>query len=235
MRIAKFLARAGVASRRKAERLVLEGRVEVNGSVITDLATRIDPERDEVKVDGKRVVLPERVYVLFYKPRGYITALSDPFGRPTIAKFLKDLPKGTFPVGRLDRDSEGLLLLTNDGELAQRLLHPRYQVRRTYKVWLERPPRQELLKRIKEEGIEVEGRRIFPDEIKRLDAKTYLVTVHEGRKREVRKIFAAAGSRVVRLLRVRFGPLWLKGLKPGQKRHLSSEELRRLFKELELS
>ncbi|HIE33244.1 MAG TPA: rRNA pseudouridine synthase, partial [Thermodesulfobacteriaceae bacterium] len=142
VRLSKFLARAGVTSRRKAEVLIQEGKVLVNGEVITEPSFKVDPERDKVEVGGRSVKLPQKVYYRFYKPPGYLTALSDPHGRPTIAKFLKDLPPGVFPVGRLDRDSEGLLLLTNDGDLAQRLLHPRYEIPRVYRVWLTRPPRE---------------------------------------------------------------------------------------------
>ncbi len=233
MRLSRFLARAGVTSRRKAEELIRAGRVRVNGRVITDLAFRVDPEGDRVEVDGKEVNLPERVYYLFYKPRGYLTALSDPHGRPTIAEFLKGLSPGVFPVGRLDRDSEGLLLLTNDGELAQKLLHPRYEIPRVYRVWLFRPPREDLLLRILREGLEIEGRRVFPEEIRLIKRSrrecVYEVRLHEGRKREVRKIFAAAGSRVKRLVRIQFGPLRLSDLRPGEIRPLSPEERRALF------
>ncbi|QJA06348.1 rRNA pseudouridine synthase [Thermosulfurimonas marina] len=232
MRLARFLARAGVTSRRKAEDLVRSGRVKVNGQVVTDLSFRVDPERDRVEVDGQEVRLPEKVYYLFHKPRGYLTALSDPHGRPTLAEFLGGLPPGVFPVGRLDRDSEGLLLLTNDGELAQRLLHPRYAIPRVYRVWLTRPPREDLLERIRREGLEIEGRRVFPDEVRLVKRSrrecVYEVRLHEGRKREVRRIFAAAGSRVKRLVRVAFGPLKLGDLPPGKMRPLTSWELRAL-------
>ncbi len=234
MRLAKFLARAGVASRRKAEALIQSGRVKVNGETITEVATLVDPERDQVEVDGHEVRLPERVYYLFYKPPGYLTALSDPHGRPTIAKFLRDLPPGVFPVGRLDKDSEGLLLLTNDGDLAQKLLHPRYEIPRLYRVWLARPPREDLLERILREGLEIEGRRVFPDEIRLIRRSrretVYEVKLHEGRKREVRKIFAAAGSRVRRLVRIQFGPLKLGKLRPGEIRPLTEAERRALFR-----
>ncbi|MBX6423778.1 pseudouridine synthase [Thermosulfurimonas sp. F29] len=234
MRLAKFMARAGVASRRKAEEMIRAGRVKVNGRVVTEVATRVDPERDRVEVDGRAVRLPEKVYYVFYKPRGYITALSDPHGRPTIAKFLRGLPSGVFPVGRLDRDSEGLLLLTNDGDLAQRLLHPRFEIPRVYRVWLVRPPREELLLRILREGLEIEGRRVFPDEIRPLRRNrrecVYEIRLHEGRKREVRRIFAAAGTLVKRLVRIRFGPLTLGNLRPGEIRPLRPDELSALRK-----
>ena len=234
MRLSKFLARAGVTSRRKAERLVREGKVLVNGRIVLEPAFRIAPERDRVEVEGRAVTPPPRVYYRFYKPRGYLTALSDPYGRPTIASFLRVLPPGVFPVGRLDRDSEGLLLLTNDGDLAQRLLHPRYAIPRVYKVWLTRPLREDLLARILREGLEVEGRLVFPDEV-RLIRRTrreiiYEVRLHEGRKREVRRIFAAAGSRVKRLVRIRFGPLTLGNLRPGEVRPLTFKELEELFR-----
>ena len=234
VRLSKFLARAGVTSRRKAERLVREGKVLVNGRIVLEPAFRIAPERDRVEVEGRVVTPPPRVYYRFYKPRGYLTALSDPYGRPTIARFLRVLPPGVFPVGRLDRDSEGLLLLTNDGDLAQRLLHPRYAIPRVYRVWLTRPPREDLLARLLREGLEVEGRLVFPDEV-RLIRRTrreiiYEVRLHEGRKREVRRIFAAAGTRVKRLVRIRFGPLTLGNLRPGEVRPLTFKELEELFR-----
>ncbi len=233
MRLAKFLARAGVTSRRKAEDLIRAGRVRVNGQVVTELGFKVDPERDRVEVDQRRVRLPSRVYYRFYKPRGYLTSLKDPHGRPTIATFLKALPAGVFPVGRLDRDSEGLLLLTNDGDLAQRLLHPRYQLLRVYRVWLSKPPREDLLRRFQKEGLEIEGRRVYPEEIKFWGRRgrewVYQVKLREGRKREVRRIFAAAGSRVKRLVRIQFGPLRLGDLKPGEIRPLKPKELEELF------
>ncbi len=234
IRLNKFLAQAGVASRRKADELIKSGRVKIDGKVVTDLGLKIDPEKQRVEVDGRPVRLEPRVYYLFYKPAGYLTALSDPHGRPTIKDFLKKIPYRVFPVGRLDKDTEGLLLLTNDGELAHRLLHPKHGIMRVYQAKVKGHPQEILLKRLLEEGIEVEGRRIWPKAIKWLgktkETSTFEVTVGEGRKREVRKLFAAIGHPVIKLKRTKFGPLSLAGLRIGEIRPLSSKELKALKK-----
>lgn len=234
VRLNKFLAEAGVASRRKAEELIRAGRVKVDGRIVRELGTKIDPYRQRVEVDGHPLHPPPKVYYLFYKPTGYLTALSDPYGRPTIKDFLKGLPFRVFPVGRLDKDTEGLLLLTNDGELAHRLLHPRHGVLRVYHAWVRGHPEERALRRLLKEGIEVEGRRVFPKAIRRLSkdrqSTTFEVVVGEGRKREVRKLFAAIGHPVFRLKRVKFGPLSLTNLRPGEIRPLSLKELRALKK-----
>ncbi len=238
IRLNKYLAESGVASRRKADELIRAGRVTVDGRLVQEIGLRVDPEQQEIAVDGKVVRPAPKVYYLFYKPRGYLTALSDPHGRPTIAEFLKKLPRRVFPVGRLDADTEGLLLLTNDGELAHRLLHPRYGIKRLYEATVKGHPSAGAIKRLLEEGVEVEGRRVFPKSI-RLKGKgphttTYEVVVGEGRKREVRKLFAAIGHPVRKLKRLAFGPLVLRGLRPGEIRPLTLKELRALKQAVKL-
>ncbi len=234
IRLNKFLAQAGITSRRKADELIRKGCVRVDGKVVLEPGLRVNPAIQKVEVEGKPVRLPPPVYYLFYKPAGYLTALSDPHGRRTIAEFLKKLPVRVFPVGRLDADTEGLLLLTNDGDLAHRLLHPRFGIKRVYHATVRGHPSPEVLKRLIREGVEVEGRRVYPKSIKILGktsrTTTLEVVVGEGRKREVRKIFASVGHPVIKLKRVAFGPLLLKGLRPGEIRPLSPKEIRVLKK-----
>ncbi|WP_028845722.1 pseudouridine synthase [Thermodesulfatator atlanticus] len=232
IRLNKFLAQAGFASRRKADELISQGRVKINGKVVSEPGVKIDPETQRIEVDGKEIKAEEPVYYLFYKPAGYLTSLSDPHGRKTIASFLQKIPYRVFPVGRLDAATEGLILLTNDGELANRLLHPRYQIKRVYHATVKGHPRKEAIDKLLKKGVEVEGKRVFPKGIKLLRqgprSTTYEVVLGEGRKREVRKIFASIGHPVIKLLRVAFGPLTLKGLRPGEIRPLSGKELRAL-------
>lgn len=232
MRLSKFLALCGFGSRRKNKELILKGKVLINGIVVRDLSYKVDPEKDKVIVDGKEVKLPPRVYYLFYKPRGYLTSLYDPHHRKTIKIFLKKLPYRVFPVGRLDKESEGLLLLTNDGDLANTLLHPKYEIKRTYLVWVNLKLDEKGIERLLMEGIEIEKKRVKPLEfslIKREESFwVYKVTVKEGIKREIRKMVSFLGGKVYRLLRVSFGPLELNNLKPGEIRLLSSKELQEL-------
>ncbi|AEH44936.1 pseudouridine synthase [Thermodesulfatator indicus DSM 15286] len=234
IRLNKFLSRAGVASRRKADELIKEGKVKVNGKVVREPGIKIDPSSQNVEVDDQLITIEEPVYYLFYKPSGYLTSLYDPHGRKTIKEFLKSLPTRVFPVGRLDAATEGLLLLTNDGELANRLLHPRYEIKRVYHATIKGHPHEKLIDRLLKEGVEVEGRRVFPKKIRLLRrsprTSTYEIVVGEGRKREVRKIFASIGHPVVHLKRVAFGPLTLGRLRPGEIRPLSPKELSQLKK-----
>ncbi len=232
-RLNKFLAEAGLASRRKVEKWIIAGRVKINGQLVKDPGFKVSTE-DKVEVDG-RIITPEpKVYFLFYKPVGYLTTLFDPHGRPTIKPFLKEIPYRVFPVGRLDFNTEGLLLLTNDGELANRLSHPRYGIIRTYHATVKGHPKDTKLRRLLQEGIEVEGKHVWPKAIKILghtsQDSTFEIVIKEGRKREVRKIFAAIGHRVIKLKRVKFGPLSLSNLKLGEIRPLSQKELRLLKK-----
>jgi pseudouridine synthase len=231
-RLQKVLAHAGVASRRASERLIVDGRVTVNGRVVTELGTRVDPEHDAIKVDGKRLQAPPRAhsYLLVHKPRGYVTTLSDPQGRPTVRELVKGVRRRVYPVGRLDLDSEGLLLLTDDGDLARDLMDPRSRVPRTYHVKVQGAPEAAVLTRLRR-GVVLDGRRTRPARVKsiRPGKNPWLeITIVEGRNRQIRRMCEAVGHRVVKLRRVRLGPLELGRMAPGDSRPLSSRELREL-------
>ncbi|MGC8763012.1 MAG: pseudouridine synthase [Acidobacteriota bacterium] len=234
MRLNQFLARCGVASRRAAEEVVRAGRVTVNGERVTELAVLVDPERDSVKVDGERVRLPDRRTVFaFYKPKEVVSTLEDPEGRPSLKAFLPKGTKGLFPVGRLDFHSEGLLLLTNDGDLGFRLLHPRFHVPKVYEVKVKGSPAPEALDRLRR-GIVLEGRRTLPVEIRRIPSRetrhTWLrVVMMEGRKNQLREMFFRIDHPVIKLKRTAMGPVRLGNLKPGQLRPLSPEEAKALW------
>ncbi len=234
-RIQKILAHCGLASRREAERLIQEGRVTVNGTVVTKLGSQADPGKDKIKVDGKLIRQPSLLYYLFHKPTGLITSMRDPQGRPSLGEWLEPLGKRgrLFPVGRLDFNSSGLLLLTNDGELAQRLTHPRYGIKRMYQVKLSACPSAQELALLRkgvrlDDGITASARvRV----LKALKKNAWVeVEIHEGRYREVRRMFQALGYFVEKLIRVRFGPLQLGSLPPGEIRPLSPEEIKALKK-----
>ena len=231
-RLSKILAEAGLASRRGSERLIAEGRVTVNGQAVTTQGTSAHPGRDRILVDGRPLpgVEPKR-YVLLNKPRGYLTTRSDPRGRPVVLDLVKHERARLFPVGRLDLDAEGLLLLTNDGALAQRLLHPRFGIERVYEVEVEGRVTDGELPRW-ERGVTLTDGPAKPREVRllrRTSETTWLRLVFaEGRYREVKRFCKALGHRVVRLRRVRFGPLGLGDLAPGVARPLTREEIARL-------
>jgi len=234
IRLQKALARAGVASRRASEELIDAGLVEVNGRVVTEQGTRVDPARDVIKVDGKRIPpVSDHVYLVANKPRGVVSTMDDPHGRPTLAGLLQGRARqGVFHVGRLDAETEGLILLTNDGEFAQRMTHPSYEVSKTYLAEvagvLERP----TLRRLRA-GVTLDDGPITPDEVRVVQAlpgKTLVrVRLHSGRNRIVRRMFEAVGHPVQRLTRTAIGPVRLQGLHPGQVRDLTGEELGGLF------
>jgi len=231
-RLNKYLAQHGIASRRKADRLIKEGRVAVNGRVVHDLGIKIDGEKDRVVVDGKKVGSGgEHLYFLLNKPKGFLVTLSDPLGRATIRNLIPSLPKGINPVGRLDKDSEGCLLLTNDGELAFRLMHPRYEVPKIYIVHVKGKVTAPEIAKV-EKGIFLEGRKTAPARIAALESRPQMsvlrVRIHEGRKREVRQMFASVGHDVVRLKRVSFAGLRLENLPVGKWRPLGKDEILRL-------
>jgi len=235
-RLQKILSAAGVASRRLSEELIAQRRVQVNGQTVTALGTKADPEVDEIKVDGRRVrAVTRRRYILLYKPRGYITTRSDPQGRPTVMDLLKGVHEYVYPIGRLDYDSEGLLLLTNDGELAARLTHPRHEVDKVYEARVRGVPDPHVLERL-EKGVTIDGRRTAPARVRvsepqqRPSGEQTVVelTIHEGRQRQVRKMFEAVGHPVVRLRRVRFGPIEDPDIPAGHWRELTPQELARL-------
>ncbi len=233
VRLNKYLAHAGVFSRREADRAIGEGRVAVNGRVVDELGTRIDAARDRVVVDGRPVRPGEEgpAYILLYKPRGYVVTVKDPLGRPTVMDLLPRLPVRVYPVGRLDAASEGALLLTNDGETALRLTHPRFGVDKTYEVRVDGAVPEEDLDKLRK-GIFLEGRRTAPARVhvmRRGRGWTLVqVVIHEGRKREIRKMFESLGFAVAGLVRVRFDGLTLEGLKPGQWRYLKRAEIEAL-------
>lgn len=231
MRLQAFLARAGVASRRKAEELILKGLVRVNGEV-AHLGQKVGPD-DLVEVAGRRVEWPrERLVLALHKPRGYTTTRSDPHARRTVFELLPQVP-GLQAVGRLDRESEGLLLFTNDGELLFRLTHPRYGVRKVYRVWTERGALPEAVCRKLVEGVALEDGPARALACRPAPGGAIL-TLGEGRKREVRRMLQAVGYPVKRLLRLQVGPIRLGNLPPGKWRRLSEEEVAALLRETQV-
>jgi 23S rRNA pseudouridine2605 synthase len=220
VRLNAYLARAGVASRRRADELIKAGRVTVNGrpGALNDFVSR----RDVVAVDGRRVAAQDLAYVLLHKPPGVVTTARDPRGRPTVVDLVPH-PARIVPVGRLDADTTGALLLTNDGELAHRLAHPRYEVDKVYEVEVEGDPGAEALRRLAE-GVELEDGRTAPAEVRRLGPSRLELTIHEGRKHQVKRMLEAVGHPVRRLHRSRYAGLGLAGLEPGGWRELSGEE-----------
>jgi len=234
VRLQKILSQAGIASRRAAERLIAEGRVTINGRTVAEMGTKADAEADDIRVDGRRVKSAERRrYILLYKPGGYVTTRSDPERRRTVLDLLAGIREYVYPVGRLDYDSEGLLLLTNDGDLAARLTHPRHGVERTYEARVAGMPDDEALERLRT-GIPLDGRRTRPAVVMLLNAGRrepegfVRMTIREGRNRQVRRMLEAVGHPVRSLKRTRFGPVSDRRLKAGQWRELTADELRRL-------
>jgi len=225
-RLQKVLARAGWGSRRHCEDLIEARRVTVNGEVAV-LGRRVDPESDLVEIDGAPVgVRPGLVYYLLNKPVGVVTTMSDPQGRRTVADLVPDEPR-VFPVGRLDADTEGLLLLTNDGELAHRLAHPSFGVEKEYLAHVEGTLSPGSLRQLRE-GVDLDDGPTAPATVSQPDPGVVRIAIHEGRNRQVRRMCEAVGNPVRRLVRVRIGPLTDRNLKPGRWRHLTMDELRRL-------
>ena len=225
-RLQKILSARGVASRRTAEKMIEEGRITVNG-IIAGLGQTADPEIDEILLDGRP--LPsgnEYVYILLHKPRGYVTTLSDEKGRKTAAQLVADCGTRVYPVGRLDMDSEGLLLFTNDGEFANRLMHPKHEVQKTYLTWVEGFTESSLEKL--KQPITLDGYRISAAKVRVVKPGLLEITIHEGRNRQVRRMCDAAGMRVTRLKRIREGNLSLGDLPLGRWRYLTEEEVKRL-------
>ncbi|MEW5803292.1 MAG: pseudouridine synthase [bacterium] len=235
MRLQKVLAQAGLGSRRKCEQLILDGDVRINGKIVTELGTKVNLEEDDVSYRGKKLPPPAKVpkiYILLYKPRGYITSLHDEQDRPTVMKLLPRMAHRVFPVGRLDYNTEGLLLLTNDGELSNALTHPKHQVPRGYLVKVRGVLKEEEVVHQLKKGIYHGRDRITADSVsltKTTQRNSWLsVVVHEGKNREIRRMFEALGHPVLKLKRTRFAFLSLKGLQPGESRFLSLDEVERL-------
>lgn len=239
-RLQKILSAAGIASRRAAESYITEGRVSVNGKTVTELGSKADPDADDIRVDGRRLKLASRkIYLLLYKPRGYIASRSDPQRRPTVIDLLTKggVREYVYPVGRLDYDSEGLLLLTSDGDLAARLTHPSHEVEREYEVKVLGVPDEHDLDRLSK-GIVIDGRRTLPADVKVLkviegksaEHALLSIVVKEGRNRQVRNMCEAIGHPVDRLKRVRIGPITDDRIRPGEFRELDAREVSALKK-----
>lgn len=233
-RLQKVLAAAGIGSRRQCEELIRTGRVEVDCRVVTELGVRVDPRRQEIRVDGQVVRQPARLYVAVHKPEGVVCTHRDPAGRPRVIDLVPTAEnQRLFPVGRLDLHSEGLILLTNDGELANRLAHPRYGVEKTYRAVVAGSPSQEVLDRLLRGVHLAEGvARASRIAVKRRLARSTIleITLREGKNREIRRIFAGVGHKVLRLLRLSVGPVRLGKLRPGQWRPLTPQEITALRK-----
>jgi 23S rRNA pseudouridine2605 synthase len=235
-RLQKILAEMGITSRRKAEGLILEGRVTVNGRIAT-IGMKADPARDHIKVGGKLLIKPEpRVYLMFNKPRGVVTSLYDPEGRPTVKDFLKGIKYRVFPVGRLDYDSEGLLLLTNDGDFAHAVLHPSKKISKTYFVKVKGVIENEKIERLRA-GIKLADGITAPAKAKRIrktENNSWLeITIHEGKKRQIRRMLEKIGHPVLKLKRIRIDGLEMGKLESGAYRYLTFEELNKIKMEVE--
>ncbi len=239
IRIQKLIASRGLTSRRKAEELIVEGRVKVNGEVIYDLGLKIDPSKDIITVDDKPLPEPQpKIYIMLNKPRFCVTTLKDPQGRPTIRDFLKGVKERVFPVGRLDFDSEGLLLLTNDGPLTHRLIHPSFGVPKEYLVLVKGHPGKWFFKKWRE-GVYLEEGKTSPAEVevvKRERTRTWLrVIIHQGWYRQIKRMGQVTGHPVYRIKRIGYGPLKLGDLKAGEFRYLSKEEVKSLYETVGMS
>jgi len=234
-RLQKILSQAGVASRRASEQLMLEGRVTVNGTTVRELGTKADAASDDIRVDGRRITIPERHrYLLLNKPRGYVTTRSDPQRRPTVIDLLAGVRDYVYPVGRLDYETEGLLILTNDGDLAARLTHPRHGVARVYEAKVLGVPDAHDLDRLAR-GVTVEGQRMTATSVRVLPSRndrhaTLQITIHEGRNRQVRNMLEAIGHPVDQLTRIAIGPIRDAKLKLGRWRDLTDAEVKSLKK-----
>jgi len=228
-RLQKFMARCGVASRRNCENIIKQGRVMVNGEIVRTMGIKINPNTDVVRVDGK-VISPEKehVYILLNKPAGYITSVTDPQGRPTVLDLIDKIDNRIYPVGRLDYESEGLLLLTNDGELAYYLTHPKYEIEKQYKVVVVGNPDERDIE-ILRKGVDIGGYITWPAQVERIksnkDNSVFRIVIHEGKNRQVRRMFEVIGHPVIHLRRERLANINLGSLKVGEWRYLTQKEV----------
>jgi 23S rRNA pseudouridine2605 synthase len=233
-RLQKVLAKAGIASRRKAEELIKQGKVRVDGRLVTEMGLRVDPEIQDIECNGILLGSQEKkIYILLHKPAGFLSTVHDPQGRPVVTDLLHNIVERVYPVGRLDLDTEGALLLTNDGELAQKILHPSHEVNKTYVAKVKGHPDSKKLAALAR-GIELDGKQTWPARVEVVVSKsqdtTIQIIIHEGRKRQVRKMFEAIGHPVLQLKRVAYGQLQLGGLAPGKYRFLSPADIKLIFK-----
>jgi len=234
VRLQKYLALCGVASRRRAEEMIKSGRIRVDGKIITEMGVQVDAKTQIIQCDN-RIVTPDDqppVYILLNKPKGYVTTLSDPQGRPVVTSLLVHVKERVFPVGRLDLDTEGALLLTNDGALAHRILHPKFETHKTYEALVQGIPSKKGIGLLKK-GIMLEGQKTWPAVIAIVKQKEHStlcrITIHEGRKHQVRKMFQAIGHPVINLKRTAYGRLQLGSLKTGSYRILSQNQVKKIF------
>ncbi|MCX7746618.1 MAG: rRNA pseudouridine synthase [Clostridia bacterium] len=228
VRLQKYLAECGVASRRKSEELIKSGQVAINGKVVTELGTKVS-EKDEVTVEGRLVSQTEqKVYVLLNKPTGYVTTVKDQFGRASVVDLIKEIRERVYPVGRLDYDTSGLLILTNDGELTYHLTHPKHEIEKVYNAFIEGVPTEEEIKRF-QEGLKIEDYITSPAKfriIKKENRNTWVeIVIHEGKNRQVRKMCEAIGHKVIALKRIAIGSIILGNLEEGKWRYMRNEEL----------
>lgn len=233
VRLQKFLSQCGIASRRKAEEMIKAGRITINGKVVTSMGIKIVPGKESVSCDGRKISLPEEnIYILLNKPKGYVTTLSDPQGRPVVTSLVNDIKERVFPVGRLDLDTEGALILTNDGSLAQKIQHPRHETNKTYEALVQGHPGQSKISQL-EKGVIIEDKKTAPAKItvlKHLQRQTLVkITIHEGRKRQVKKMFEFIGNPVISLKRIAYGKLFLGKLPVGKHKILNSKDLKKIF------
>ena len=231
MRINKYIASCGIASRRKAEEIILDKRVTVNGKIVEELSFNVDENNDIVEIDGERIGLNEEpVYIVLNKPEGYITTVKDQFDRPSVLDLVSDIKERVYPIGRLDYETSGLLILTNDGDLTYKLTHPKHEVDKTYMAIVKGIPTEEELNNFKE-GLYIEDYKTAPAKItvvKKEEEKNYSICqikIHEGRNRQVRKMCRAINHPVLRLRRVAMGDITLKDTEVGKYRHLTKEEV----------
>lgn len=232
-RLQKVISQAGIASRREAEELIKAGRVTVNGAVVSELGTKVLPGKDRVAVDGKRLTTEEHVYLMLNKPKGVITTVKDPGKRQTVIDYLKDIPQRIYPVGRLDFNTEGLLLLTNDGALTNSLIHPSHKVFKTYLAKVKGIPPEEKLDLLRigiklEDGITAPAQLYLVNVDQEKNTATLEITIHEGKNRQIRRMCEAIGYPIRQLKRTKFAGLTLNGLRRGQYRHLSEDEVEML-------
>jgi len=233
-RLQKFLAHAGIASRRMCEKIIAEGRVKVNGKIICEPGFKVNPHNDKIQVDEKRIKnKPQNIYLMLNKPRGYVSTVKDERGRKTVLQLVDHIKERIYPVGRLDYNSEGLLLLTNDGELAYFLTHPKNQISKTYRVRVSGIPTMDKLEKLSK-GIDLEDVVTAPAKVRLIDAfkgnALLEITITEGKKRQIRRMCEHIGHPVLRLVRIRIGPLELKKLPSGETRNLSDAEVKTLIK-----
>lgn len=231
-RLQKILAKAGIASRRKAEELIRAGRVTVDGRIVTELGLKVDPALAVITFDGAPIAFETKIYLLLNKPTGYVTTLSDTHGRPIVTDLLQGVSQRVFPVGRLDYDTEGALILTNDGSLSQYIQHPRYEVNKTYEATVTGTPTDKKIRQL-EKGILIDNHRTWPARVRILERKKaeaiIEIIIHEGKKRQVRKMLAAIGCPVKKLKRTAYGNLKIGHLQRGKHRFLSQKDLKKIF------